>query len=991
MSSILEPVVEIPPPPLAAQIYRWINSPDSTGRLLLATTLPLFALGAQWSLWSWLQPFVWFLFYPAVFFSARLAGRLGAMVSTALSALIVIYFFIPPQLSWSVASSTSWFSIAVFVTMGWLFGEMNEQLIRILLGERKASHRRDAQLAAIVNSTDDAIISGTLDGQVISWNRGAETLYGYTAEEANTPKLNNIYPPNQRAEFMQLMQRVAQGETITGLETRRFHKDGHEIYISATLFPLRNEHGEVTGASMIAQNITQRKLDQLARKSIENRFESLFNSMQEGFFLAELVFNVQGDPVDWRYLDTNPAFTQILGMKREEVVGRTVFEVFPDMDAQWFAACVRVAVTGEPAHSERFGPNTGRYFINHYYSPQRNRLACIFSDITERKLAENALRESQQRYARVLDGADQGFWEWSLQSAQLTVSPRFESILGYASGEFTADPVNWADYMHPDDYARTKCAVVQNLRTVSPFYESELRCKTKSGSWCWVLLRGKVTTRSTNGRALLMSGTLTDISHRKLAEEMIWQQANYDGLTSLPNRSMLRDRLNQDIKKARHDGSRLAILFIDLDHFKEVNDTQGHDKGDLLLVEAARRIKCCVRESDTVSRQGGDEFTVVLPNASNLERVEQVAQSILTALSQEIDLEGEQAFVSASIGISVYPDDANDTDGLKKCADQALYAAKDAGRNRFSFFTQVLQETAQTRMRLTNDLRNALAGSQLRLVYQPIIDLATGNVRKAEALIRWQHPQRGLISPAEFIPLAESSGLIIEIGEWVFRQAAQQAKVWRTSHHPEFQISVNKSPVQFANSNGPQSNWFEYLDALGLPGRSIVVEITEGLLLAPRADIVTQLSNLRAGGVGVSLDDFGTGYSSLSYLQKFDIDFLKIDQSFVRNLSENSKNMSLCTAIIVMAHELGMRVIAEGIETAEQRDLLVAAGCDYGQGYLFSRPVSPADFEDWLIANSEEAGKTIVLQAQSHALNENHDSLLPALRESASNPPTVWQ
>jgi diguanylate cyclase (GGDEF)-like protein/PAS domain S-box-containing protein len=658
---------------------------------------------------------------------------------------------------------------------------------------------------------------------------------------------------------------------------------------------------------------------------------------------------------DWRYLDVNPAFSRILNMPRERVIGESNSHAFPHTNPELLYACIRVAKTGVPTKLESFDGVSGRHFINNFYSPKRNHLACIFFDITDRKCAEQALRETEARYARVLEGADQGFWEWDLVGQKLTVSPRLESILGYPAGALQANAQNWASHIHPDDYARTKAIVVQNLRTISPFYECELRCRTKTGEWRWVLLRGKVTTRNMNGYAQIMSGTLTDISTRRQAQELIWQQANYDALTQLPNRSMLRDRLGQEIRTARQNNSHVAILFIDLDNFKEINDTQGHDKGDLLLIEAARRIKTSVRDSDTVSRQGGDEFTVVIPHVNNLERVQQVAQSILATVSQSFDLQGETAFVSASIGISLFPDDAVDVEGLKKCADQALYAAKDAGKNRFSFFTKILQETAQSRVRLVNDLRQAISGEQLRVVYQPIVDMRTGDVHKAEALLRWQHPQLGLISPAEFIPVAESSGLIIEIGEWVFQQAAMQVKKWRQTHHAEFQISVNKSPVQFANHHKQHGTWVEQLHSMGLPGQCIAMEITEGLLLAPRPEVVTQLSGLRVGGIGVSLDDFGTGYSSLSYLQKFDIDYLKIDQSFVRNLSAQSKDMALCKAIIVMAHELGIKVIAEGIETEAQRESLALAGCDYGQGYFFSRPIAAAQFEIWFNASSTQS------------------------------------
>jgi diguanylate cyclase (GGDEF)-like protein len=447
-----------------------------------------------------------------------------------------------------------------------------------------------------------------------------------------------------------------------------------------------------------------------------------------------------------------------------------------------------------------------------------------------------------------------------------------------------------------------------------------------------------------------MIGTHTYITSRKQSEALIWQQANFDALTGLPNRRMLRDRLEQEIKKNRRDGRQLAVLFIDLDHFKEVNDTLGHDAGDALLVEASRRIRACVRESDTVARMGGDEFTLVLSELHDGDYLERILQSLLQALAALFQVGKDQVYVSASIGITMCPQDATEVESLFKNADQALYVAKGAGRNRFSFFTPALQEAAQNRVRLANDLRTGLVEQQFRVVYQPIVDLGNGAVRKAEALIRWDHPVRGLISPAEFIPIAESSGLIIDIGTWVFQQAAAQAKTWRTQHHPDFQISVNKSPVQFHNDAGRQQSWLAHLQRIGLDGESVVIEITEGLLLDTSAGVTGQLLQLRDAGIQVSLDDFGTGYSSLTYLQRFDNDYIKIDQSFVRNLVPGCTELALCKAIIGMAHELGMRVIAEGVETAGQRDLLAAAGCDFGQGYYFARPMPAADFDVFMAA-----------------------------------------
>ena len=441
-----------------------------------------------------------------------------------------------------------------------------------------------------------------------------------------------------------------------------------------------------------------------------------------------------------------------------------------------------------------------------------------------------------------------------------------------------------------------------------------------------------------------------DVTEQKRSEAMIWQQANFDALTGLPNRRMLRDRLAQTMLNSRREGLALAVLFIDLDHFKEINDTLGHAQGDVLLVEAARRIRACVRESDTVARLGGDEFTVLLPEVRETVRVEEIGQNILAALGQAFQLESEESFVTASIGVALYPDDAGEIDDLFKHADQAMYAAKAAGRNCLRYFTPALQAQAQTRMRLASDLRGAVAAGQMRIVFQPVVELANGAVHKAEALVRWQHPMRGLVSPQDFIPVAESSGAIVEIGDWVFGQAALQVGRWREQHDPRFQISVNKSPVQFHQAGASQKDWIRRLQRLGLSGSSVAVEITEGLLMDYRSDVKAQLQELRAAGIAVSMDDFGTGYSSLSYLQNYDIDYLKIDRSFVRNLTPGSKDRTLCKAIIAMAQALGLKVVAEGVETVEQRDWLAQAGCDYGQGYLFAKPMPADEFDGWLAA-----------------------------------------
>ncbi|QFY44913.1 EAL domain-containing protein [Candidatus Methylospira mobilis] len=382
-----------------------------------------------------------------------------------------------------------------------------------------------------------------------------------------------------------------------------------------------------------------------------------------------------------------------------------------------------------------------------------------------------------------------------------------------------------------------------------------------------------------------------------------------------------------------------------------VNDALGHQKGDELLVQVAERIQCCVRASDTLARLGGDEFTVILRELSNTGDIAPVTQGLITRLGEYFQLGKDRAYISASIGVTVYPEDGTSSDILLQNAYQAMYAAKQSGRNGFRFFTAAMQETAQLRTRLLNDLRQALQRSEFQLYYQPIVCLSTGIIHKAEALLRWKHPEYGFISPSVFISVAEDSGLIHDIGDWVFKEAAQQVKQWRERYHRDFQVSVNKSPAQFSGGKVAHRHWSDHLEMLGLPGQSIVIEITEGLLLNVDGGLKDKLLPFKNSGVQVAIDDFGTGYSSLAYLNKLDIDFLKIDQSFTRNLSPGSTDSALCEAIVVMAHKLGQLVIAEGVETEEQRALLVQMGCDYGQGYLFSKPLPVRELEVFLAAN----------------------------------------
>jgi diguanylate cyclase (GGDEF)-like protein/PAS domain S-box-containing protein len=576
----------------------------------------------------------------------------------------------------------------------------------------------------------------------------------------------------------------------------------------------------------------------------------------------------------------------------------------------------------------------------------------------ERKRALETIRQGEQRFRTMFEASPLGIALIdSISYEYRDINARYQEILGRTQHELRA--LHWLDVGHPDDIVQIKAQMALMTTGQISSFKALSRLFRPDGSVAWidVSVNSIDTAAGSHPHHLCM---IEDVTAKKQSEALIWQQANFDTLTQLPNRRMFLDRLGHDMLKSQRDKSRIAVLFIDLDHFKEVNDTLGHQQGDVLLIDAARRIGACVRKSDTVARLGGDEFTVILTELEAPDHVERIAQAILNSLLKPFDLGQEQAFVSASIGITLYPDDALDIDDLLKHADQAMYAAKGAGRNRYSYFTPTLQVAALNRMRLTNDLRGALKGEQFELYFQPIVHLASGAIHKAEALIRWNHPSRGLVSPLEFIPLAESSGLIIDIGEWVFRESARWVQRWRQQHYAEFQVSLNQSPLEFQREGSSYQGWLEHLQSLALPGQSLVVEITEGLLLDASSAVSNRLLQLRDAGIQVALDDFGTGYSSLSYLKKFDIDYLKIDRSFTRNLAPDSSDMALSEAIIVMAHKLDLKVIAEGVETPEQRDLLATAGCDYGQGYLFAKPMPAQQFDLFLRDNAMPFAASIV-------------------------------
>ncbi|MBX2880134.1 MAG: EAL domain-containing protein [Granulosicoccus sp.] len=420
--------------------------------------------------------------------------------------------------------------------------------------------------------------------------------------------------------------------------------------------------------------------------------------------------------------------------------------------------------------------------------------------------------------------------------------------------------------------------------------------------------------------------------------------AYHDHLTGLPNRLSFSEILQLRIDAARHRKGTLSLLLIDLDQFKEVNDSLGHDVGDQLLIEAVRRMQACLSGTATLARLGGDEFTVIVDHENGESVSEELAQNIIDSMTRPFLLNGQSISISASVGIVQLSEETGTATELLKYADLAMYDAKNRGRSVYCHYTASLQDASLRRLRLTNDLKDAITNDELHLVYQPIVCVKTGRIEKAEALIRWSHPEFGIINPLEFIPLAESSGLILSIGEWIFRTAALQVKHWRNLYYPGFQISVNASPIQF-RSDSHTSGWINCLSEMQLDGSSILIEITEGILLDDCPDMRAQIEKLRAVGVQFALDDFGTGYSSLSYLKSLPIDYLKIDRSFVSNLGSSAYDMFLCEVMIMLANRFGLKVVAEGVESNEQYELLTQEECDYVQGYYFSKPESAEEIE----------------------------------------------
>jgi len=567
------------------------------------------------------------------------------------------------------------------------------------------------------------------------------------------------------------------------------------------------------------------------------------------------------------------------------------------------------------------------------------RLLGTAQDITGRREAEKALRESEERYRLLFERNLAGVYRTTLDGRVLDCNDAFARIFGYETRQDLLSRNVSEVYFRPTD----REAFVGRVKEMKTLTNEEACLRRKDGTPVWIL-ENVTYHEEEEGEPAVLEGTLIDITARKRAEEQIAFQAYHDTLTGLPNRALFNDRLSLALSQAHRTKQPLAVMFLDLDHFKRINDTLGHTIGDRLLQRTAERARALIREGDTVARIAGDEFTLLLPGIGRAADAAAIAHKVLSAIAQPFKIEGHELYITTSVGIALYPGDGEDAEALVRGADSAMYRAKELGRNTFQLCTQEMMTTARERLALENRLRPALQRGEFLLHYQPLADLRTGSLVGVEALLRWRQADGSLMAAGEFIPVAESSGVISSLGEWVLHTACQQVKVWQDAGYPNLRVAVNLSPRQFQRHDFRQTV-ARVLENTGLAPQFLELEITESVAIDYGELTLPVLRDLRAMGVGISADDFGTGQSSLSYLKHLPLTAVKIDQSFVRDIGVDEDDEALVTAVIAMAHSLRLKVIAEGVETNEQLAFLKAKGCEEMQGYLFSRPLSAAELK----------------------------------------------
>ena len=685
------------------------------------------------------------------------------------------------------------------------------------------------------------------------------------------------------------------------------------------------------------EELAERKRAEDALRKSETELRALFTAMSDTVILYDQ---------DGRYLKIAPTGTKLLYRPHENMLGRTIHEILPEREAQLIQSSIRQALEMHRTVTLDYSLEIGGqsvWFTAAISPMEKHAVVLVARDITERKRAEEALRESEERYLLAIQGANDGLWDWDLRSNCIYYSPRWKAMLGCEQAEVGNSPEEWFKRVHPEDVDQVRVDLGAHLKGLTAHFEDEHRMRHQDGSLRWMLARG-LAVRDADGVAYRMAGSLTDITQRKQAEEQLVYDAFHDPLTGLPNRALFADRLERAIERAkRHTEYVFAVLFLDLDRFKVINDSLGHNIGDDLLVGISRRLKVLLRSSDTAARLGGDEFVILAEDLRDAEDALVIANRVLEELKLPFEVSGHKIFTSSSIGIVLSAPGYDQPADILRDADIALYRAKALGKNRCELFDMALRTQAINRLELESELRSALERQEFEIYYQPIQCLQTGRITGFEALLRWNSPSRGLVSPAEFVPVAEETGLIIPIGEWVLREACQQMRTWQDQFpmDPPLAININISGKQFAHP-ALVEQIEQVLSDTGLKIYSLRLEITESVFMDHAGFANTVLTRLRDLGVHLQIDDFGTGYSSLGYLQRFPINTIKIDRSFVSRMGSNGDNTEIVKTIVTLARDLGMDAVAEGIETAEQLDQLKSLDCPYGQGFLFARPLDSA-------------------------------------------------
>ncbi|MNI16417.1 Cyclic di-GMP phosphodiesterase Gmr [compost metagenome] len=580
-------------------------------------------------------------------------------------------------------------------------------------------------------------------------------------------------------------------------------------------------------------------------------------------------------------------------------------------------------------------------FMNEQGKPYQ--YVSIRNDITLRKQMEEEIKKNEEKYRLITENSSDLISIIDAEGSLLYVSPSHEVLLGHGLSEL--DSSSLLQWVHEADRGALADAIQVQFVLKKASQPLEFRIRTRNGVYYHMETTINPILHS-SGAVSSMALVTRDITERKKSEQMIYHLAYHDTLTDLPNRRLFMERLRKEAHQAKRLQSQLAIMFLDLDRFKNFNDSLGHEAGDLILIESAKRISSCIRSNDMAARLGGDEFIVLLTNPSSKEEVETIAHRIQARLQESIELSGQLHHISSSMGISLFPSDGRNPDELLKRADMALYAVKDQGGNGHAFFHSEMEERSLERILLENELKKAIEHEQFRVEYQPKLDIATGQLIGMEALVRWKHPELGMIPPNKFIPIAEETGLIIPLGEWVLRHGCEQNKSWQDQGYPPLIVSINLSSRQFYQAD-LLDKIKEVLSTTGLEPQWLELEVTESIF----ADIdhaVTILQEIRQLGIHTSIDDFGTGYSSFSYIKHLPIDTLKIDASFIRDIHQNKESQAIVKAILTIAQTLDLNVIAEGVESREQLAVLSEDGCSQGQGFLFSKPLSSQDFEKYL-------------------------------------------